>query len=364
MPESLAACLDAAGSLAPFARAPGRSKALAEAGIIDEAKPASPPRSAVRHATVSDGEEIIADDAVPPGHTAHESLDVADAAHVADVDGGDSSIGGAPVARSDAGEEPTEDAPQLPPIVGPDAADRPAARVARGNPLHPVAWAVVLAALGGAAYYAHVERTQWMPWLAEVTALVGGSRPAPDVSVAPARDGTGATTTTPAASGAAPGGMTTGLAEHPAENASPPGVAAGTNADPAATHEAPANVSPGVTDAASGDAATARRAAGSSHAPVVTRPAASATPVAPATRNATAPAASTTAKSVAPKGGAANAAASKAATPKRDDAAKAADTTKPANADAVATRRLIERELGDFLPPDAKRSPPDVSPGN
>ena len=67
--------------------------------------------------------------------------------------------------------------------------------------------------------------------------------------------------------------------------------------------------------------------------------------------------ASAAADAAASKGGAPTAATKKVPIGRREDAARAVDAPKPTNADALATKRLIERELGEFLPPDAKRPP-------
>jgi hypothetical protein len=296
---------------------------------------------------VGDGEEMIVDDALAPSAASQKAAGAGEATHAEDDSDGD--LGGVvvSVANRDAGERTTGSNANVAPIHGPAASERPVRRVARASPLHPVAWVVVLAALGGAGYYAYAERARWTPWLADVAATVrgGAAQTARDAPPGPVGDGKSATATTPAPSASSP--ASTDVAERGADNASTSAVGPDAVAPPA-THEAPENLRTVSPHAASGDEATAKRAAVTSRTPTATRPepATAAAPAMP-TRAAADPAAS--------KGGAPTMATKKVPTGRREDTARAIDAPKPANADALATRRLIERELGEFMPPDAKR---------
>jgi hypothetical protein len=298
---------------------------------------------------------MIADDALAPSAASHEAPVAGEAAHAEDDRDDDFSAVVVNVPNRDAGERAIESIANVAPVRGPAAGERPVRRVARTNPLHPVAWAVVLAAFGGAGYYAYAERARWTPWFADVAAMVrgGAAQTANDASPGPAGDGKSETATMPARSASSP--KSTDVAERGADNASTAVVTPDATASPA-THEAPENVRTVSPHAASGDEATAKRAAVTSRAPNATL-AEPATAAAPARPDRAAMPTSAAADTVASKGGAPTAATRKAPIGRREDAARAVDAPKPTNADALATRRLIERELGEFLPPDAKRAP-------
>ena len=365
VPESLAECLDtraASGPSAPMTDAGGRPRALPTTGGEPADRQASP-ATGTRRAPVGDGEEMIADDALAPSPASHEEPGAVQATHADDSRDDDLPAVLVNGASRDADERGTESIPKVRPIHGPAAAERPVRRVARANPLHPVAWAVVLAALGGAGYYAYAERARWTPWLADVAAMVRGeaAQTAHDAPPGPAGDANSATATTPGRSASMP--TSTDVAERGADNASTAAVGPDATAPPA-TQETAENAPTVSPHAASGDEATARRAAVTSRAPTAARPETPATAGTPARTDRPSAPTRTAADTAASKGGAPTAATKKAPAGRREDTARAIDTTKPTkptNADALATRRLIERELGEFLPPDATRSPQDSS---
>ena len=361
VPESLAECLDtraASGPSAPMTDAGGRPRALPTTGGEPADRQASP-ATGTRRAPVGDGEEMIADDALAPSPASHEEPGAVQATHADDSRDDDLPAVLVNGASRDADERGTESIPKVRPIHGPAAAERPVRRVARANPLHPVAWAVVLAALGGAGYYAYAERARWTPWLADVAAMVrgGGAQTAHEASPGPPGDGKSATATTPARSASSP--KSTDVAERGADNASTAAVGPDATASPT-PHEAAENLRTVSPHPATGDEATAKRAAVTSRAPTATR-AEPATTAAPARPDRAPMPNSAAADTAASKGGAPTAATKKAPIGRREDAARAVDAPKPPNADALATKRLIQRELGEFLPPDATRSPQDSS---
>jgi hypothetical protein len=356
VPESLAECLDtrALGASAPMTDPGGRSRAVLPAGGALADRQASP-AIGTRRAPAGDGEEMIADDALPPSAASHDAPGAGEATHAEDDRDDDLAAVVVNVANRDAGERATESIANVAPIRGPAAGERPVRRVARAHPLHPVAWAVVLAALGGAGYYAYAERARWTPWLADVAAMVrgGGAQTAHEASPGPPGDGKSATATTPARSASSP--KSTDVAERGADNASTAAVGPDATASPT-PHEAAENLRTVSPHPATGDEATAKRAAVTSRAPTATR-AEPATTAAPARPDRAPMPNSAAADTAASKGGAPTAATKKAPIGRREDAARAVDAPKPTNADALATKRLIERELGEFLPPDAKRPP-------
>lgn len=357
VPESLAECLDArVGAPAPFMRPSSRveSKTPLEGAMVERANDVSPRSADIRHVAASDGAEMIADDALT---RAHGSPDGARAARVERADRADArTIVGAAIHGGDTARRATRDASGDSLGLALDAADRPARLPRRSHRLHPVAWGVVVAALGGVGYFAYVEHAPWTSWLAGVTAMVRGAS-SPTVQDAPAppvSDGREATTTTAAPVVPRPAATTGGVADR-RPDASSSRAAAGPDGGRAATQHTAGDPGSAATGATPVDAATARRAAASSQAPTAAR---SAGAVAiPATSDRTSSPTRAAANTGVSKGGARKTTTTRATTATGDDAGRPAETTKPTEADALATQRVIERELGGFLPRDTKRPP-------
>jgi hypothetical protein len=360
IPEFFADRLEgSAGPRAPFQPPAAARKEAPDAGLREPV--------AARGVAVGDGEEIIAQDAVAITQAASDRPAVVEEASAAFVDTDDDAHFVSAKASALAGERSKDAAGESWRMPTPDAGDRAVRKRSRSNALHPAAWLVVLAALAGGGYYAYDERARLWPGLDDLAATARSTIERALEKESASHSGAGQDPANRRPRDVAPPATTTDGAKAGAGGEARPAAApANVKAETAASTNAsgtdartqtPPSVDTPATKPA-GDAATAHRAAVSSRASAVPR--AATAPVEPPTveRNALPPSP--------PK------AAAKSATPKRPakakpaesadapDVTKSADNAKPTAADALATRRLIERELGEFLPPDGRRTTRDA----